>query len=99
MAKAKAPKDGEPAKGNETETKPVVATVDVKDIEINGTVTVQDVSGKDTHKAWVNPANVTFNVKYPKEYKGPKHMPEGPVVVSKETAEHFVKLGIGNIEC
>lgn len=61
-------------------------------------VTVQDISKEPKQKPWENPANVTFNVQYGKDHKGPKHMPEGPVVVSKETAEHFEKLGIGSIE-
>jgi hypothetical protein len=60
-------------------------------------VTVQDISPKTKQEPWVNPANVTFNVEYSKDYKGPKHMPEGPVVVSHETAEHFEKLGIGSV--
>lgn len=51
--------------------------------------------------AVVNPLahanDVTFNVKYGKDYKGEKLMPEGNVVVSKESAAHFESLGIGKI--
>lgn len=51
--------------------------------------------------AVVNPLahenDVTFNVKYGKDYKGDKLMPEGNVVVSKESAAHFESLGIGKI--
>ena len=45
-----------------------------------------------------NPNDVTFIVSYGKDFKGDKPMPEGPVVVSKETAEHFVSLKIGKIK-
>lgn len=45
-----------------------------------------------------HPNDVWFKIKYPKDYKGPKEMPEGKViVVSKETADHFKKVGIGAI--
>lgn len=44
-----------------------------------------------------NPNDVVFHVKYPEGYSGPRHMPEGPVTVSKESAEEFEKRGIGSI--
>lgn len=44
-----------------------------------------------------NPNDVEFDVKYPKDYKGVKHMPEGIVVTSKESAEIFTAQGIGSI--
>ena len=46
---------------------------------------------------WENPNNVTFNVQYGKDWKGEKPMPEGPVVVSMESAMHFESIGIGSI--
>lgn len=45
----------------------------------------------------VNANDVHFNVKYPKEYKGEKLMPEGNMIVSKESAAHFENIGIGKI--
>lgn len=48
--------------------------------------------------SWTNPNDVTFMVSYTKEWKGDKPMPEGPVVVSQETAEHFLSLKIGKIQ-
>ena len=45
-----------------------------------------------------HPNDVTFVVSYGKDWKGEKPMPEGPVVVSRETAEHFVSLKIGKIK-
>lgn len=44
-----------------------------------------------------HPNDVDFEVKYPEGYKGPKYMPEGVVVVARETAEDYVKRGIGKI--
>lgn len=47
---------------------------------------------------FVNPGDVKFKVNYGADYKGAKEMPEGSVqVVSKESAAHFEKLGIGSI--
>ena len=43
----------------------------------------------------VNPNDVNFRVKYKKDYPGEKTMPEGLVVISKESAEHFEAIGIG----
>ena len=45
-----------------------------------------------------HPNDVTFIVSYGKDWKGDKPMPEGPVVVSKESAEHFISLKIGKIK-
>lgn len=44
-----------------------------------------------------HPNDVTFIISYGKDWKGDKPMPEGPVVVSQETAEHFLTLKIGKI--
>lgn len=66
------------------------------DISSTAAVTMQAMSsGPQT--AYKNPGDVEFEVKYPKDYTGVKHMPEGPVVVSKEVAEQFKQLGIGKI--
>lgn len=45
----------------------------------------------------VNKNDVVFAVKYGKDYKGDRFMPEGNVVVSKESAAHFESIGIGKI--
>jgi hypothetical protein len=59
-------------------------------------VTVQEMRtpGQPTQR---HPNDVDFEVKYPDGYDGPKHLPEGVTVVSKETAEDFIKRGIGQI--
>lgn len=45
-----------------------------------------------------HPNDVKFKVKYKGNFEGEKTMPEGSVqVVSKESAEHFAKLGIGSV--
>lgn len=48
-------------------------------------------------KEYVNPNNVLFTVKYPDGYSGNKIMPEGPVIISKESAEIFAAQGIGSV--
>lgn len=41
---------------------------------------------------------VKVKISYPKDFKGPKFYKEGDTPdVSEESAEHFVKLGIGKI--
>lgn len=57
--------------------------------------TIQNMSRGD--KTPNNPGDVKFKVKYSKDYKGKKLMPEGEVIISKESADHFVSLGIGSI--
>lgn len=60
------------------------------------TVTVQVLAGNSqTTKRHSN--DVDFEVKYPEGYAGPKIMPEGPVVISKEAAEKFTSMGIGEV--
>lgn len=44
-----------------------------------------------------HPNDVDFEVKYSEGYTGPRLMPEGVVVVSKEAAEKFTQLGIGKV--
>lgn len=68
---------------------------EVRTLEI-GEVTVENIS--TTVTATANPNDVLFNVKYPKDWKKEKSMPEGVVVVSRETADHFTSLGIGKIK-
>ena len=46
-----------------------------------------------------NSGDVEFVVDYPKNYEGQKNMEQGSIhIVSRESAEHFVKLGIGKIK-
>ena len=68
---------------------------EVRTLEI-GEVTVENIS--TNIPAYTNPNDVLFNVKYPKDWKKEKTMPEGVVVVSRETADHFTSLGIGKIK-
>jgi hypothetical protein len=45
-----------------------------------------------------HPNDVKFKVKYAKDFKGDKTLPEGSVqIISKESADKFTKLGFGNI--
>lgn len=45
-----------------------------------------------------HPNDVKFKVKYAKDFKGEKTLPEGSVqVISKESADKFTKLGFGSI--
>jgi hypothetical protein len=61
-----------------------------------GSVTVQELP-KTPSVPYKNPGDVEFEVKYPKDYKGVKHMPEGAVTISKESAEQFTAMGIGKV--
>lgn len=61
-----------------------------------GTVTNQVIS-KAGKPSFVNPNNVDFEVKYAKDYTGPRYMAEGIVNVSKEVAADFAKRGIGKV--
>ena len=61
-----------------------------------GNVTVENFSVGEAPKI-TNPNNVYFRVKYPKEWKGAKLMPEDVIEVSKESAEQFTSIGIGKI--
>ena len=61
-----------------------------------GTVTMQGISSPAV-AAYKNSGDVEFDVKYPKDYKGEKYMPEGVVTISKESAAQFTKLGIGQV--
>lgn len=45
----------------------------------------------------VNSNDVNFKVQYSKDYKGEKLMPEGNMILSKESAAHFEQIGIGKI--
>jgi hypothetical protein len=59
-------------------------------------VTVQQLP---TNKGiqYVNPNDVVFEVKYPEGYAGQRLMPEGPVIISKESAELFASRGLGKV--
>lgn len=61
-----------------------------------GTVNVQSMSKGNTKTA-PHPNDVQFKVEYPSDYQGKKNMPEGIVIISKESAEQFTKAGIGRI--
>lgn len=61
-----------------------------------GTATTQAISSPAV-KPVRNANDVDFEVKYSKDFKGERHMPEGPVVLSKEVAAQFAALGIGQI--
>ena len=61
-----------------------------------GSVTVENFSIGSAPES-TNTNDVYFRVKYPKEWKGEKLMPEDVIVVSKESAEHFTSIGIGKI--
>jgi hypothetical protein len=61
-----------------------------------GTATVERISIGTPNPP--NPNDVQFFVKYPKNWTGEKTMPEGSVqIVSRESADYFVSLKIGNI--
>jgi hypothetical protein len=45
-----------------------------------------------------HPNDVRFKVKYSKNFEGEKNFEDGSIqVVSKESGEHFAKLGMGSI--
>ena len=48
--------------------------------------------GVDLHQGLIK-----FEVKYPKDFKGIKHMSEGIQHVSKETADQVIEMKIGKI--
>lgn len=58
------------------------------------TVQVLRSSGKNPPR---NPGDVDFEVKYPDGYTGPRYMPEGVTVVSREVAADLEKRGIGRV--
>lgn len=63
----------------------------------SATVTVQVLTQQQINSPR-NANDVDFIVKYPDGYTGKKTMPEGKVVVSKEAADKFIKMGIGYVE-
>lgn len=54
-----------------------------------------EVNFTNESKPFQNPNDVEFLVEYSKDFKGRKLMPEGIIIVSKETAEMFESKGIG----
>jgi hypothetical protein len=76
---------------------PIIKSNFMQEITSSATVTVQELPKAESKPAYKNPGDVEFVVKYPEGYEGPKHMPEGPVTISKESAEQFTALGIGHV--
>jgi len=62
----------------------------------HSSVTVQAIPSKPG-KPFVNPNDVVFEVKYPEGYTGQRLMPEGRVVISKESAKLFSEMGLGKV--
>jgi hypothetical protein len=66
-------------------------------MEHSTTAVLSTVIASSPKPTFKNPGDVDFEVKYPEDYGGPRHMPEGVVTISKESAEQFTKLGIGKV--
>lgn len=74
-------------------------TVDVGGALNIGVGTSENISSDSNHSPLKGNANdVVFVVKYGADYKGEKTMPEGEVVISKESAAQFEALKIGKIK-
>ena len=71
---------------------------EINTLEIGVAKMEQMSTNSNVIPTWTNPNDVTFVVSYGKDWKGDKLMPEGPVVVSIESAEHFLSLKIGKIK-
>ena len=71
---------------------------EINTLEIGVAKMEQISTNSNVTPTWANPNDVTFIVSYGKDWKGEKPMPEGHVIVSKETAEHFLSLKIGKIK-
>lgn len=79
------------------EIKTASAKEEINTLEIGVANMEQLSTNSNVIPAWSNPNDVTFIVSYGKDWKGDKPMPEGSVVVSQETADHFIFLKIGKI--
>jgi hypothetical protein len=82
------------------EPEKVVAQVVVEPTELPIKATAERISTEDDVKGAKNqhPNDVKFKVKYSKDFKGKKLFEDGCIqIVSKESAEHFIKLGMGII--
>lgn len=101
-------KEEEATAAQETQASPVISTAPIAlpeeeptpplilEMEI-GTVTVEEMSIRGTTQP-LHSNTVQFRVKYPKDYKGSKDMPDGSLqLVSKEVAQKFQSLKIGSI--
>lgn len=66
--------------------------------EVNSTMKFVEINFETKNSIVTNPNDVTFIVEYSKEYKGKKTMPEGEVIISKESAEIFISRGMGKIK-
>lgn len=93
---AKATKETKPEQLNSSDQSGAAQVTEQKTLEV-GTVTVERISKKGDPVS-AHPNDVKFQVKYPDGWKGEKTMPEGVIVVSKESAKHFASLGIGSIK-
>lgn len=79
---------------------PTISTAHPNVLETNIPMTAERISVDENTPLpkSQNPNDVKFKVKYGASYKGEKTLPEGSVqIVSKESAEHFTKIGIGSV--
>lgn len=97
------PNAGASGVSHETVAESVQTTVSTKEpnvLETNIPMTAERISVDENQPLpkSQNKNDVKFKVKYGKDYKGVKKMPEGSVqIVSKELADKFISLGIGSI--
>jgi hypothetical protein len=80
----------------ELETPVVETSEETKAVEMT---TIKSISVEfKKHEPYRNPNDVTIRIEYPKGYSGAKYHKDGDVtIVSKESAELFVKKGIAKI--
>lgn len=69
---------------------------EVSEIHNTENVTVQ-VLDREYPKQELNSNDLAFEVSYPKDFNGIKKIPEGIIIVSKETADILINKGIGKI--
>ena len=76
----------------------VVNTTEPNVLETEFPVTSERISTDGNYVPKAHSNDVRFKVKYAKDFKGDKNFEEGSIqVVSKESGEHFAKLGMGSI--
>lgn len=77
----------------------VVSTVEPNVLETEIQMTSERISSDTNVSApKAHPNDVRFKVKYAKNFEGEKNFEDGSIqVVSKESGEHFAKLGMGTI--
>lgn len=96
MARPKKINDLEPSVNSEVQD-----SLEVKESFVNpeGTnMNFVEVNLNTKIQSFANPKDVVFIVEYPKDYKGNKNIPEGEVIISKESAEIFISKRIGKIK-